>query len=336
MHKVSELITLDEFIIERQASIEDATGELSGLLRDIGLACKIVNRDLRKAGLVDNILGEAEKTNVQGEEVKKLDEFANDILKQCLQNSGECAGVASEEEDDIVAFPSRKTAKYVVLFDPLDGSSNIDVNATVGTIFSIYKRKTESGDLCALEDFTQNGSELAAAGYVIYGSSTMLVYTTGNGVDGFTLEPSIGEFCLSHPNIKTPKNSNIYSVNQGYYKSFPKGVQAYLDYCTSTDGKKAGSLRYIGSMVADFHRNLIKGGLYMYPSTNMDVNGKLRVGYECNPMAFIQEQAGGLASNGFIRILDIDYVELHQRTPIYIGSEEMVKQVESYLQKHGV
>lgn len=328
MSNKDRLVTLDEFIIEQQNKIEDATGELSGLLRDIGLAAKIVNRDLRKAGLVDNILGDAEKTNIQGEEVKKLDEFANTILTKTLQNSGECAGIASEEEDEIVVFENRKRAKYVVLFDPLDGSSNIDVNATVGTIFSVFKRVTKLGENCTLEDFLQAGEKQAAAGYVIYGSSTMLVYTTGDGVNGFTLEPSIGEFCLSHPNIKTKKHALTYSVNQANYHSFSENIRKYIDYCMSSDGnKKLYSLRYIGSMVADFHRNLIKGGIYMYPATQKDKNGKLRLMYECNPLSFVQEQAGGKGTDGVRRILEIIPTELHQRTPVFVGSKEMVEHI---------
>lgn len=331
MASKERLITLDEFIIEAQSKIEDATGELSGLLRDIGLAAKIVNRDLKKAGLVDNILGDAEKTNIQGEEVKKLDEFANNILKKTLLNSCECAGIASEEEDSFVAFDNRKNAKYVVLFDPLDGSSNIDVNATVGTIFSIYKRKSEIGKNCTLEDFLQKGTEQAAAGYVIYGSSTMLVYTTGNGVNGFTLEPSIGEFCLSHPDIVTKENALTYSVNQAYYNSFSDGVKQYIDFCMSSEAKKVHSLRYIGSMVADFHRNLIKGGIYFYPNTKQDQKGKLRLMYECNPLSFVQEQANGKGSNGTNRILEIQPEDLHQRTQVFIGSKQMVEEIEAYI-----
>lgn len=321
-------VTLDEFIAQTEQELPEATGELSGLLRDIGLASKIVNRDLSKAGLVDAILGDANTVNVQGEDVKKLDVIANDILKKCLQNSGECCGIASEEEEEFVAFKNRKKAKYVVLFDPLDGSSNIDVIAPVGTIFSVFKRKSPVGGLCTLEDFLQKGSEQVAAGYVIYGSSTMLVYTTGNGVNGFTLDPSIGEFCLSHPNIKTPEKAASYSINQGNYNSFPDNVKKFVDYCQDSTEKKAFSLRYIGSMVADFHRNLLKGGIYIYPSTKSSPKGKLRLMYECNPMAFLQEQAKGKATNGKIRILDIEPTALHQRTAVYIGSEKMVEMME--------
>lgn len=331
---MKRLVTLDEFIIQTQKNFPLATGELSGLLRDIGLASKLVHQDLSKAGLVENILGNTGDTNVQGEEVKKLDEFANNILIQCLKTSGECCGIASEEEDTFVSFhedPNCNSAKYVVLFDPLDGSSNIDVNAPVGTIFSIYRRVSPVGGPCTIEDFLQPGRNQAASGYVIYGSSTMLVYTTGLGVNGFTLDGGIGEYCLSHPNIKTPAQAKTYSLNQGNYHSFPKGIQKYVDYCMSVDGKKAYSLRYIGSMVADFHRNLLKGGLFLYPATSDAPKGKLRLMYECNPMAFLQEQAAGKASDGTISILDVQPTELHQRVPIYIGSEGMVDEVLSYI-----
>jgi fructose-1,6-bisphosphatase I len=319
-----KLITLDEFIAVNQEKHPDATGELSGLLRDIGLACKIVNRDLSKAGLVDTILGDADKTNVQGEEVKKLDMIANEVLIKCLQNSGECCGIASEEEDTFVAFHNRKKAKYVVLFDPLDGSSNIDVIAPVGTIFSVYERLSKTGTLCTEEDFLQPGHKQVAAGYVVYGSSTMLVYTTGEGVNGFTLDPTIGEYCLSHPEIKTPANAKSYSMNQGNFNSFPDNVKRFVEFCQDNSDKKAFSLRYIGSMVADFHRNLLKGGIFLYPATKDTPSGKLRLMYECNPMAFLQEQAGGMATNGKQRILDIIPHKLHQRTTVFIGSTKLV------------
>lgn len=318
------VITFDEFIAVNQEKHSEATGELSGLLRDIGLASKIVNRDLSKAGLVDAILGDANTVNVQGEEVKKLDIIANEVLKKCLQNSGECCGIASEEEEDFVAFENRKKAKYVVLFDPLDGSSNIDVIAPVGTIFSVFERVSKVGSLCTLEDFIQKGDKQVAAGYVIYGSSTMLVYTTGQGVNGFTLDPTIGEFCLSHPDIKTPSSAKTYSINQGNYNSFPENVKKFVDYCQDNADKKAFSLRYIGSMVADFHRNLLKGGIFIYPATKDSPKGKLRLMYECNPMAFLQEQADGKATNGERRILEIEPTKLHQRTVVYIGSKKLV------------
>ena len=324
------ITTLDEFIIDRQKDFPYATGELSGLLRDIGVASKLVNREVNKAGLVD-IIGAHGSTNVQGEVVQKLDMFANDILKASLLTSGECCGIASEEEDELVSFECNertKNAKYVVLFDPLDGSSNIDVNVSIGTIFSIYKRISPMGQPCVLEDFLQPGTEQVAAGYVIYGSSTMMVYTTGKGVNGFTLDPSIGEFCLSHADITTPIKSDTYSINQGYFFSFSKSVQDYLQFCQdSTDKKsKAYRLRYIGSMVADVHRNLIKGGVFLYPAMTDSPNGKLRLMYECNPMAFLAEQAGGEATTGKQRILEVKPTELHQRVPIIIGSKSMVEE----------
>lgn len=328
---MGKLVTLDEFIIQREKDFPFSTGELSGLLRDIGVACKIINREVNKAGLVD-ITGVTGEVNVQGEEVKKLDEFADSTLIDCLKNSGEASGYASEEQESFHVIPtfSHANAKYVVLFDPLDGSSNIDVNVSIGTIFAIYRRRTEDNE-CGLEDFLQRGRELVAAGYVIYGSSTMLVYTTGNGVNGFTLDPSIGEFCLSHPNIKIPQQGNIFSVNVGNFSKFPDHVKEYIRYCMGEDnGKDPYSLRYIGSLVADFHRNLIKGGIFIYPQTEANPNGKLRLMYESNPMAFIIEQAGGRASTGTRDILDIYPEELHQRTPLYIGSEKMVNLAEKY------
>jgi len=325
---LNKIITLDEFIINQQENYTFASGELSGLLRDIGLAGKIISREVNKAGLT-SILGEANNTNVQGEDQKKLDVIANDLFKYMLQNSGECAGIASEEEDDFVSFKSKqsKQSRYVVLFDPLDGSSNIDVNVSIGTIFAIYKRKSKLNENLLMSDFLQAGKNLIAAGYVLYGSSTMLVYTTGSGVNGFTLDQSIGEFCLSHPNIQIPKSGKMYSLNQGAIESMPKNVKKFVAFCSETDKAthRPYSLRYIGSMVSDFHRNLLKGGIYIYPATEKDKNGKLRLMYECAPLAFIAEQAGGMASDGKRRILDIKPEKLHQRVPIYIGSEEMVK-----------
>lgn len=328
---MGKLITLDEFIIQRQKDFPFSTGELSGLLRDIGVASKIINREVNKAGLVD-ILGTTGQTNVQGEEVKKLDEFADQTLIECLKHSGEACGYASEEQDDFQVIPtfSNANAKYVVLFDPLDGSSNIDVNVSIGTIFAIYRRRTDAGN-CKQKDFLQRGRELVAAGYIIYGSSTMLVYTTGNGVNGFTLDPSIGEFCLSHPNIRIPETGSIFSVNVGNYANFPDHVKEYINYCMDEEKhEKPFSLRYIGSFVADFHRNLIKGGIFIYPSTDANPQGKLRLLYECNPMAYIIEQAGGRASTGTRNILDIYPDELHQRVPLFIGSRELVDIAEQY------
>jgi len=328
--------TLDEFVIRKQDELPYAKGELSRLLRDIGLAAKIVNREVNKAGLVD-ILGTTGAINVQGEEVKKLDVYANKRFIAALKLGGECCGIASEENKDFIVIHDEisKNARYVVALDPLDGSSNIDVNVSVGTIFSIYRRAS-SGGTCILEDFLQKGSKQAAAGYIVYGSSTMLVYTTGHGVNGFTLDPSIGEFCLSHPNMQIPKAGKIYSINQGNFISFPEGVKEYIRYCKQEDKttNRPYSLRYIGSMVADIHRNLISGGIFIYPATKDAPRGKLRLLYECNPMSFIVQQAGGRATDGFKRILDIEPKELHQRTPIFIGSEEMVLKAEEFMSQY--
>lgn len=325
-------MTLEEFIVLKEKDFPNASGSLSKLLRDVSLASKLINREVNKAGLVD-IIGAAGTENIQGEQVQKLDLYANNILISFLKNGGQCAGIASEEEDSFVPVTGEhaKDAHYVVLFDPLDGSSNIDVNAPIGTIFAMYKRKTTSGEV-ELQDFLQAGKDLVASGYVIYGSSTMLVFTTGNGVNGFTLDPSIGEFCLSHPNIKTPETNNTYSINQGSYHKFMKPTQDFVDWCSADDKatKRPFSARYIGSMVADFHRNLLKGGIFMYPAMQSAPNGKLRLMYECNPMAFIQEQAGGIATTGTTRILDIPPTELHQRVPIVIGSKQLVEKAVSY------
>jgi len=327
------LKTLGQFIIEKQADFPYAKGELSRLLRDVGIAAKIVNREVNKAGLMD-ILGDAGSINVQGESQKKLDVFANDQFISALQSGGECCIVVSEENDEYVYIDSEisKNAKYIVALDPLDGSSNIDVNVSVGTIFSIYRRKSTSGK-ATIDDALQKGVDQVAAGYVIYGSSTMLVYTTGKGVNGFTLDPSIGEFCLSHPNMTIPKDGNIYSINEGYYTHFPDGVKKYIKYCQVEDVKTSRpyTSRYTGSMVADLHRNMIKGGIFIYPITASAPNGKLRLVYECNPMAFIIEQAGGTASNGYERIMELDVTELHQRSAIFIGSENMVKKAEEMM-----
>lgn len=330
---MSGIRTLGQFIIEKQLDFPYAKGELSRLLRDIGIAAKIVNREVNKAGLVD-ILGDAGTTNIQGEGQKKLDVYANEQFISALTSGGECCIVATEEEDEFVPIdsPVSKNAKYIVCIDPLDGSSNIDVNVAVGTIFSIYRRKSVEGN-ATLQDVLQKGTDQVAAGYIIYGSSTMLVYTTGKGVNGFTLDPSIGEFCLSHPNMKVPEDGIIYSINEGNYVHFPDGVKKYLKYAQVEDlaTNRPYTSRYIGSMVADIHRNLIKGGIYMYPITAASPNGKLRLLYECNPMAFIIEQAGGIASDGFNRILDIEPTELHQRTSIFIGSPKMVKMAEELM-----
>lgn len=327
------MLTLDEFIIQRQKDFPFATGDLSGILRNISLAAKVVNREVNKAGLV-NILGETGSENVQGEKVKILDEYANDQFINSLKISGLCCGIGSEENDEFIAFEDRPNheASYVVCMDPLDGSSNIDVNVSIGTIFSIYKRKSPLGP-CNDEDFLQPGSEQVAAGYVIYGSSTMMVYTTKNGLNGFTLDPSIGEFCLSHPNIQIPKTGKYYSINQGYMTKFEKGVREFVKYCQEHDPEtnRPFGLRYIGSMVADVHRNLINGGIFVYPALSTHPNGKLRLVYECNPMSLIVEQAGGKATNGYVNILDLKPKKLHERSPIFIGSTALVEAAEKFL-----
>lgn len=334
MSDKKKVIVLDEYIVNKQKEFPRATGDLSAILRNIGVAAKIVNREVNAAGLVD-ILGTIGRTNIQGEDVMKLDEFANNQFISSLSTSGLCAGIASEEDENIIVIDGHNKAKYVVCIDPLDGSSNIDVNVSIGTIFSIYRRQ-DPESVCTEKDFLQKGVNLMGAGYVIYGSSTMLVYTTGYGVNGFTLDPSIGEFCLSHANITIPKSGKIYSINQGSYSSFSSGVRAYVDYCSglNKENPKPYSLRYIGSMVADLHRNLIKGGIFIYPATKDAPKGKLRLLYECNPMSFIVEQAGGRATDGRKRILELQPKELHQRTPIIIGSEEMVKKAEEFIEKH--
>ena len=329
------LLTLGQFIIEKQTDFPYAKGELSRLLRDIGIASKIVNREVNKAGLMD-ILGEVGTINIQGECQKKLDVFANEQFISALTSGGECCIVASEENDEFVPIDAvvSKNARYIVAIDPLDGSSNIDVNVAVGTIFSIYRRKSTDGK-ATLEDVLQQGTEQVAAGYVIYGSSTMLVYTTGKGVNGFTLDPSIGEFCLSHPNMKIPKDGTIYSINEGNYVHFPDGVKKYLKYCQIEDQQTSRpyTSRYIGSMVADIHRNMIKGGIFIYPTTSGAPNGKLRLVYECNPMAYLIEQAGGRATDGYRRILDLKVTSLHQRSAIFIGSENMVLKAEELMRQ---
>lgn len=326
---MSKLTTLHEFIVSKQKDFPFATGELSRLLGDIALASKIVSNDVRKAGLVDHILGAQGGQNVQGEEQQKLDVVADEAFIRAFENGGEVCGIGSEENDDFLAFESEQAqnANYVILFDPLDGSSNIDVNVSIGTIFSIYRRVSPQGSKATLADMLQPGTQQVAAGYVLYGSSTILVYTTGNGVNGFTLDPSIGEFFLSHPDMKMPENGRLYSVNEGNLNDFDPQLRSYLAYCQSNENQtgKPYSGRYIGSLVADFHRNLIKGGIYIYPTVPSAPNGRLRLLYECNPLAFIAEQAGGLATDGKRRVLDIQPSALHERVGFYIGSKKMVE-----------
>ncbi len=327
--------TLGEFIIENQQDFPYASGELSRLINSIRLAAKMVNHEVNKAGLVD-ITGAIGDVNIQGEDQQKLDVLANETFINTLTNREIVCGIASEENDDFITIKGQKNDhrnNYVVLMDPLDGSSNIDVNVSVGTIFSIYRRVTPTGTPVTIEDFLQPGNLQVAAGYIIYGTSTMLVYTTGHGVNGFTLNPALGTYYLSHPNMKFPEDGNIYSVNEGNYIHFPQGIKDYIKYCQEEKDDRPYTSRYIGSLVSDIHRNMIKGGIYMYPNTSKSPNGKLRLLYECNPIAFIAEQAGGSASDGFRRIMDIKPEELHERTPFICGSKNMVKKVESFMQK---
>jgi len=325
--------TLARHIIEQEKKHPEATGELSKLLHDLSLAAKVISLEVNKAGLVD-ILGFTGDNNVHGEQVKKLDVFAHDMMVKAMDHGGHLCVMASEEEEDIIHIPPMfNIGKYVLLFDPLDGSSNIDANVSVGTIFSIYRRKSPDGKAGTMEDCLQPGHQQVAAGYIVYGSSTMLVYTAGHGTHGFTLDPAFGEFLLSHKDLQIPKKSRIYSINEGNYLYWHPGLKKYIKYLQDED-KATGrpySSRYIGSMVADIHRNLLYGGIFMYPADSRNPNGKLRLMYECNPMAFIIEQAGGRATNGKKRMLDIQPEKLHQRVPIFIGSEEDVKLVEKFM-----
>lgn len=329
------ITSLNEFIIQRQHEYPDSSGELSALLHHISLAAKIVNRIVNKAGLTD-ILGAAGTNNASGEDVKKLDMFAHYHFLHTLTTCGQCCGIASEESDEIIVLEDAlsKHSKYVICIDPLDGSSNIDVNVSVGTIFAIYRRLSPEDGACNTADFLQSGRNLIAAGYIIYGSSTVLMYSTGNGVNGFTLDPSLGEFCLSNPNVKIPENGLYYSINESYKNYFPTTVNEFIEYCKEEDKetKRPYSSRYIGSMVADLHRNLLKGGIFMYPPMKTHPRGKLRILFECNPMAFIVEQAGGIATDGEQPILDLVPTKIHERTPIYIGSPQMVNKLLEFTQ----
>jgi len=328
------ILTLDEFTIQQYRKIPNATGELSTLLRDIALAAKRINVEVNKAGLVD-ILGDAGIINVQGEAVKKLDVYANNQMVGVLKHGISCAGICSEELDDMVVFDDEMSnkSKYVVMFDPLDGSSNIDTNVSIGTIFGVYRRLSQPGRPCDIKDFLQPGIKQVAAGYVVYGSSTMFVYATRRGVNGFTLDPSIGDFCLSHPDIQCPPDGKIYSVNGGYFSQYTDNVKKFINTLQHKTKQEGGPLtqRFTGSMVADLHRTLIKGGIFLYPLTTENPHGKLRLMYECNPFAFIMEVAGGKASSGEARILDIKPSSLHDRTPIFIGSKNMVDECLQYL-----
>jgi len=327
--------TLGEFIIEKQEDFQYSSGELSRLINSIRLAAKVVNYKVNKAGLVD-IVGAVGGQNIQGEDQQKLDVFANETFIQTLINREIVCGIASEENDDFIVIKGKDEChnnKYVVLMDPLDGSSNIDVNVSVGTIFSVFRRVTPIGTPVTSEDFLQPGVNQVAAGYVIYGTSTMLVYTTGRGVNGFTLNPAIGTFYLSHPDMQFPKDGNIYSINEGNYVHFPQGVKDYIKYCQLEEDDRPYTSRYIGSLVSDIHRNMIKGGIYIYPTSSKAPSGKLRLLYECNPMAFLAEQAGGKASDGFGRIMEIQPTELHQRVPFFCGSYNMVEKAEEFMEK---
>lgn len=317
-------ITLDRFIKNNQDQFQYASGELSQLLRDIALASKVVNREVNKAGLID-IMGPMGSQNTAGDEQQKLDVLANIRFTRALSKGGEVCALISEEAENYVDLNNQ--GKYVIAIDPLDGSSNIDVNVSIGTIFSIYRRKSPIGMPIQEEDILQPGREQVAAGYILYGSSTMLVYTTGHGVNGFTYEHSLGEYFLSHPDMCMPEDGKVYSINEGPSNSFAEPVKQYVQYCK--DSKYTA--RYIGSLVADFHRNLLKGGIYIYPATGKDQNGKLRLMYECNALAYVAEQAGGKASDGVGRILDINPKDLHQRTPFYVGSRLMVEKAESFI-----
>ncbi|MHC1707789.1 MAG: class 1 fructose-bisphosphatase [Bacteroidales bacterium] len=328
--------TLIQFISETQYDFPGASGDFSRLLNDIGIAAKIVNREVNKAGL-SHIMGESGNVNVQGEEQKNLDVFANEQFISALRYGGQCCALVSEENDEIFVFDNEVSnkGKYVVAIDPLDGSSNIEVNVSIGTVFSIYRRISETGTPADVRDLLQRGTQIIAAGYVIYGSSTMLVYSTGTGVNGFTYDPSVGLFLLSHPNMKIPEGGNIYSINEANYMYFPEGVKEYIRYCQEDDkpSRRPYTTRYIGSLVADFHRNLIRGGIYIYPGTLKNPTGKLRLLYECNPVAYLAEQAGGKASDGFNRILDLEPYNIHQRSPLFVGTTHMVEKAEYFMNK---
>lgn len=329
-----KLVTLDEYIIQAQNRFPGATGELSQLLRDIGLAAKIISREVNKAGIT-NLLGVDGSTNFHGESVKKLDLFADQQLISALDRSLITCMVISEENDGIVRLNS-EGGKYIVYLDPLDGSSNIDVNVSIGSIFSIYVREARFDPKLEEADALQPGIRQVAAGYVLYGSSTIMCYTTGMGVSAFTLDPSIGEFVLSEDKFEIPDHGRIYSINEGSYNSWDLGLKKYIKYCQEEDDEtgRPYSARYIGSMVADIHRTLVKGGIFIYPSSSRYPSGKLRLMYECNPLSFIIEQAGGIATDGSTRIMEIQPKAIHERTPIYVGSKQNVEKAMEYLEKY--
>jgi len=322
----TSVVTIERYVIEQERLHPEATGELSGILVDLALAAKMIAMKVRMAGVID-ILGAAGTDNVQGEHQQKLDVIANEIVVKAMDHGGRLCAMASEEEADVIPIPDGfKLGKYLLMFDPLDGSSNIDVNVPVGTIFSVVKKHSRNGPRGELKDFLQPGRKQVAAGYVIYGSSTMLVYTTGQGAHGFTLDPSIGEFLLSHPDIRIPSTGRYLSVNDSYEPLWEPGVRTLMRRYRGIEGdRKPLNVRYVGSLVADFHRNLLGGGVFAYPANTKSPKGKLRLLYEANPLAFIVEQAGGAATDGRTRILDVTPTELHQRTPLYIGSKDEVE-----------
>ncbi|GIK38790.1 MAG: fructose-1,6-bisphosphatase class 1 [Chloroflexota bacterium] len=327
------IVTIERHILDEQAAFPDASGTLTALLYDMALAAKLISSHTTRAGLAD-VIGATGTVNVQGEEVQLLDEYAHRTIFQLNDHTGRLCVMGSEEEKDIISIPDKyDCGKYVLLFDPLDGSGNIDYNVSVGTIFSILRRKSEVGP-GMLEDVLQKGAEIVAAGYIVYGSSTMMVYSTGNGVHGFTLDPGIGEFLLSHPNIRLPE-PKFYSANQGYQSRWSEGIQRYTRWLRGEEGNtRSLSLRYIGSMIADIHRNLLGGGVFYYPADTKSPNGKLRMLFEAQPMSFIIEQAGGYASTGRQPILDIQPTALHQRTPLFVGNRELVEKAEEFIAKY--
>lgn len=335
---MGNLITLGEFVVRQQKENPDATGELSQVFGALRLTAKVLNRETNKAGLVD-IIGSAGLEDMEGKQRQPLDQFANDKMRAALRARGHIAGMASGEDGNFIAFtePGSQDGNYVVVVNPLDGMSNIDINVSIGTMFSIYKRVSPRTGPAQLGDFLQPGHKQVAAGYVIFGSSTMFVYTTGQGVHGFTYDPSIGVFYLSHENIRIPESGSIYSINEGNYLQFPEGVKQYIKHCQQSQTKTGGSYtaRYVGSLVADFHRNLLKGGIYLYPSHAQAPKGKLRLLFECNPLAWIAEEAGGMATDGEQRILGIEPRKLHQTTPYFVGSPSMVKTLEGFLEASG-
>ncbi len=332
-----QLVTIERHILERQMMHPDATGDLTRVLQDVALAGKLIASHTTQAGLAE-VLGTTNEINVQGEEVQKLDEISNDILFRLNDHTGRLAAMVSEEASDILHIPEKyPTGKYVLSFDPLDGSSNIDYNVSVGTIFAIHRRKTEAGP-GTLEDCLQKGRDIVAAGYILYGSSTMFVYSAGNGVNGFTLDPAIGEFILSHPNIRIPAKPKYFSANLGYQRNWSPGVRRFTEWVQGEDGGPVLGLRYIGSMVADFHRTLFSGGIFYYPVNINDKNrpnGKLRLLYEVNPLSYLMEQAGGAASDGHQSPLDIQPEHLHHRTPFFVGNRELVSQAEKFIEQYG-